>query len=64
MLTLALASLASPAFIQLLIVIVIIGVCLYLVEKFIPMDDAIKIVLRVVVVLACVYWLLQFAKVI
>ncbi len=64
MLTLALASLLSPALIQLLFVIVIIGVCLFLIERFIPMDDAIKTVLRVVVVLAIVYWLLQYAKVI
>ena len=45
--------------IELLIVLVIIGVCLYLVETFIPMDPAIKTVIRVIVVLLLVLYLLR-----
>ncbi len=37
--------------IELLIVLVIIGVVLYLVETYIPMDPAIKVVIRVIVIL-------------
>jgi hypothetical protein len=47
--------------IELLIVLVIIGVVLYLVETFIPMDPAIKVVIRVIVVLIlCLYLLRLF----
>jgi hypothetical protein len=45
--------------IQLLFLLVIVGVVLYLVETYIPMSPPIKIVIRVVVVLALVYYLLQ-----
>jgi hypothetical protein len=45
--------------ISLLIVLVIVGVCLYLVENFIPMAAPIKTVIRVIVVLVLVLWLLQ-----
>lgn len=45
--------------ITLLIVIVICGVCLYLVETYVPMSPPIRTVLRVVVVLVLVLWLLQ-----
>lgn len=45
--------------ITLLVVLVIIGVCLYLVETYIPLSPPIKIVIKVVVVLFLVLWLLQ-----
>ena len=45
--------------IGLIIVLVIIGVCLYLIENFVPMDPTIKTVIRVVVVLCVVLYLLQ-----
>lgn len=45
--------------ISLLIVLILVGVALYLIERFIPMDDAIKIVIRVVVILVLVLWLLS-----
>ena len=45
--------------IGLLIVLVIVGVCLYLVENFVPMDPTIKTVIRIVVVLCVVLYLLQ-----
>lgn len=37
----------------------VVGVCLYLVERFIPMDSAIRVVIRVVVVIAVVLWILS-----
>ena len=45
--------------ITVLIVLVIVGVCLYLVENYVPMSPPIKTVLRVIVVLILVLWLLQ-----
>ena len=42
-----------------LIVFIIIGVCLWLVETYIPMAQPFKIVLRIVVVLILVVWLLR-----
>lgn len=45
--------------IHLLIVLVVVGVCLYLVETYLPIATPIKIVIRVVVVLVLVLWLLQ-----
>jgi hypothetical protein len=47
--------------IELLILLVIIGVVLYLIETYIPMDPTIKVVIRVIVVLClCVYLLRLF----
>lgn len=45
--------------ITVLIVLVIVGVCLYLVENYVPMSPPIKTVLRVVTVLILCLWLLQ-----
>lgn len=45
--------------ISLLLVLVICGVCLYLLERFVPMDSAIVIVIRVVVVLFLILFLLR-----
>ncbi len=45
--------------IQILIVLIIVGVCLYLVQTYIPMAAPIKTVITVVVVLCLVLWLLQ-----
>ena len=45
--------------IELLIGLVLVGVVLYLVETFIPMDPAIKVVIRVVVVLLLIVFLLR-----
>ncbi len=45
--------------IQVLIVLIIVGVCLYLVQTYIPMAAPIKTVITVVVVLCLVIWLLQ-----
>ena len=45
--------------IQLLVVLVVVGLCLYLIETYIPMDPVIKTVIRVVVVLCVVIYLLN-----
>lgn len=45
--------------ITVLIVLVIVGLCLYLAETYVPMSPPIKTVLRVVVVLFLILWLLR-----
>ena len=45
--------------ISLIILLVVIGLCLYLVENYIPMSPPFKIVLRVVVVLISIIILLR-----
>lgn len=45
--------------INLLIVLIVVGVLLWLVNNYIPMDGKIKQILNVVVVIGVVIWLLQ-----
>ncbi len=45
--------------INLLITLVVVGVLLWLVNAYIPMDAKIKSILNIVVVIAVVLWLLQ-----
>lgn len=45
--------------IQLLVVVVVLGLCLYLVEQYVPMSAPIQTVFRVVVVLFVVLLLLR-----
>ncbi len=45
--------------IQLIIVIAILGLGMYLIERYVPMAPPFKILLRVLVVLLIVLWLLQ-----
>jgi len=45
--------------INLVIVLIVIGVLLWLVNTYIPMDGKIKQILNIVVVIAVVIWLLQ-----
>jgi len=42
-----------------LLVLVVVGVILWLVNSFIPMDSKIKSILNVVVVILVIVWLLQ-----
>ncbi|MEP2827485.1 Thivi_2564 family membrane protein [Parvibaculum sp.] len=44
---------------HLVLVLVVIGVLLWLVNTYIPMDSKIKSILNAVVVIAVVIWLLQ-----
>ena len=43
----------------LIVVLIVVGVLLWLVNTYIPMDGKIKQILNVVVVIAVVLWLLQ-----
>ncbi|MBL8782449.1 MAG: hypothetical protein JNL06_16050 [Alphaproteobacteria bacterium] len=45
--------------IQLVIVLIVVGVLLWAVNAFIPMDGKIKQILNVVVVIAVILWLLR-----
>jgi hypothetical protein len=45
--------------INLVVVLIVIGVLLWLVNSFIPMDRKIKQILNIVVVIVVVIWLLQ-----
>lgn len=45
--------------IQLVIVLIVVGVLLWLVNNYIPMDGKIKRILNVVVVICVVLWLLS-----
>ena len=47
-----------------LILLVILGVCLYLVENYIPMAEPFKIVIRVVVVLILIIYLLKLFNIV
>ena len=44
---------------SLVIVLIVVGVLLWLVNSYIPMDEKIRKILNVVVVIAVVLWLLQ-----
>lgn len=44
--------------IQLIVILVVIGVIMYLVNRYIPMEARIKSILNVVVIIAVVLWLL------
>ena len=45
--------------ISVVIILVVIGVCLYLIETYVPMPPPIKLIIRVIVILLLVVWLLQ-----
>jgi hypothetical protein len=45
--------------IHVVIVLIVVGVLLWLVNRFIPMDHKIKSILNAVVVIAVVLWLLK-----
>lgn len=45
--------------IQLIVALVVVGVALWLINNYIPMDGAIKKILNVVVIIVVVLWLLS-----
>ena len=45
--------------IQVVIILIVIGVLLWLANKYIPMDGKIKQILNIVVVIAVILWLLN-----
>jgi predicted membrane protein len=44
---------------NLVVVLIVIGVALYLINRYIPMASSIKTILNIVVVVAVCVWLLQ-----
>ena len=50
---------SSPDLIHIVIVLVVVGVLLGLINRYIPMAGAIKSILNGVVIIAVVIWLLQ-----
>jgi hypothetical protein len=44
---------------QLIVVLIVIGVLLYVVESLLPIDPAIKNIIRIIILLAVVLWLLS-----
>jgi len=45
--------------IHIVLVLIVVGVLLWLINSFIPMDPKIKSILNIVVVIAVIIWLLQ-----
>ncbi|MFN7216907.1 Thivi_2564 family membrane protein, partial [Microcystis sp.] len=45
--------------VQFVVVIIVVGVLLWLVNNYIPMDSKIKQILNIVVVIALVLWILK-----
>jgi len=45
--------------INFILLIVAVGVLLYLVNKFVPMDEKVKQILNIVVIIALVLWILS-----
>jgi hypothetical protein len=45
--------------VNLVVVLIIVGVALYLINRYIPMASSIKSILNVVVIIAVCVWLLQ-----
>ena len=46
-------------FINVIIILIVVGVLLYLVNRFLPMDGKIKQILNIVIVVAVIIWLLK-----
>ncbi len=45
--------------ISLIIILIVIGLLLYLVESVLPIDATVKLIIRVVILLAVILWLLS-----
>lgn len=46
---------------SMVVVLIVVGIALYLINRYIPMASSIKTILNVVVVVAVCVWLLQVA---
>jgi hypothetical protein len=53
------AVITAMSLINLVLILIVIGVLLWLVNNYIPMDGKIKQIINVVVVIAVVVWLIQ-----
>lgn len=47
------------SFINVVIILIVVGVLLYLVNRYLPMDGKIKQILNIVVLVAVIIWLLK-----
>ncbi|MDQ3019132.1 MAG: hypothetical protein M3R36_00960 [Bacteroidota bacterium] len=45
--------------VQVVITLIVVGILLWLINRFIPMDSKIKSILNIVVVIAVILWLLN-----
>lgn len=45
--------------INLIVILIVVGVILWLINNYLPMDGKIKSILNAVVVIAVIFWLLQ-----
>ncbi|HEY2924487.1 MAG TPA: Thivi_2564 family membrane protein [Candidatus Eisenbacteria bacterium] len=45
--------------VHIVLVLIVVGVLLWLINSFIPMDPKIKSILNIVVIIAVIIWLLQ-----
>lgn len=45
--------------INLIVILIVVGVILWLINNYLPMDGMIKSILNAVVVIAVIFWLLQ-----
>ena len=54
-----LARSSSMSIVSLLITLVVVGVILWLVNNYLPMDGKIKSIINIIVVIAVIVWLLQ-----
>jgi hypothetical protein len=52
-------SCGAMSLLTIILVIVVVGVLLWAINSFIPMDSKIKSILNIVVVIALILWLLQ-----
>lgn len=43
------------------LILIIVGVLLWLINRFIPMDYKIKMILNIVVVIAVIIWLIKYS---
>jgi hypothetical protein len=55
----SLGMVTAMSLINLVLILIVIGVLLWLVNNYIPMDGKIKQIINVVVVIAVVVWLIQ-----
>ncbi len=48
-----------PPLLQVLLVLAVLGFCFYLFSKYVPMASPFREIIIFVVVLACVFWILE-----
>ncbi len=51
--------LSAVPLLRVVLIIIVVGVCLWLVNAHVPMHPTIKMILNAVVIIALIYWLLH-----